>query len=196
MNSKLKRLSFLVSPSSNFEKFFSRWMIVTIGYILAFFAAMWIADALRVAVITARFPDMEIKFLDVTKLVYPGDDYNTGDYMMPKFVFVILVFIYFFFQSLFLLGATFWEKASFIKTFTAISVIVFVYTILCRWTILISYEEGLNGFGRVLDSLLNKYNDTKNLPLLFINTVLSVFILANWVLAFFRFRESEIIKRL
>lgn len=194
MNSKLKRLSFLISPSSNFEKFFSRWIIVTIGYILAFFVAMWMADALRVAVIAARFPNLEINFLDLTKLIYPDNTYNEK-YMMPKEIFTISVFFYFLFQSLFLLGATFWEKSSFVKTFVAISVIIFAYIMLCRWTILLSYEDGLNAFGRVFNSFRPDLMD-ENKALLLVRVVLSVFTLTHWILAFFRFRESGIIKRL
>ena len=198
MNSKLKMLSFLSSPSSNFEKYLSRWIIVTIGYVIAFFIAMWIADFLRVTVANVYYPDLEIKFLDLTKLIYPRDDNRLGEYLMSKIDFKIWVFIYFFFQSLFLLGATFWEKASFVKTFVVLSVIVFVYIMLCRWTILLSYEEGLEGFGRVLNSL-NPFTKNENAEkpfIVLVCTVLSVFTLTNWILAFFRFRESEIIKRL
>ncbi|MDR2473683.1 MAG: hypothetical protein LBD53_09025, partial [Tannerella sp.] len=46
MNSKIKRIAYLVSPASNLEKYLSRWMIITVGYILAFFAALWVSDAL------------------------------------------------------------------------------------------------------------------------------------------------------
>jgi len=194
MNSKLKRISFLITPSSNFEKFFSRWIIVTIGYVLSFFVAMWIADALRVAVITAYYPDLEIKFLDLTKLIYPGDNYSP-EYMIPKEFFTTFVFMYLLFQSLFLLGATIWEKASFVKTFVAISVIIFAYIMVCRWAILLSYEEGLNGFGNVLNSFSINNEDTTKKILMLLKTFLSVFTLTNWILAFFRFRESEIIKR-
>jgi len=101
--------------------------------------------------------------------------------------------MYFLFQSLFLLGATFWEKASFIKTFTAILLIVFAYIILCRWAILLSYEDGLHGFGRVLSSFVD---GMEKQSLVLLKTTLSVFTLTNWILAFFRFRESGIIKRL
>ena len=141
MNSKLKRLSYLSNPSSNLEKFLTRWIIVTIGYILAFFVAMWIADALRVAVISAGYPDLEIKFLDLSKLYYPTDDYSSSYYMVPKFVFTIMICIYFVLQSLFLLGATFWEKTSFIKSFVAISILIFSYITLCRWAILIQLSQ-------------------------------------------------------
>ena len=196
MNSKLKRLSYLISPSSNFEKFFSRWIIVTIGYILAFFVAMWMADALRVAVITARYPDLEIKFMDLTKLIYPRGDYTAyREGVMPKDVFTISLFVYFFSQSLYILGSTFWEKSSFIKTFVAVLIINIVFINICRLTMILFYEEGTSGFINVLNSFFSNNEVMEKPPLFLLYTALSVFTLANWVLAFFRFRESEIIKR-
>ena len=196
MSSKLKRLSYLISPSSNLEKFFSRWLIVTIGYILSFFAAMWIMDLLRVAILTAVFPDLDIKFLDLTKLFFPTDDYISRDYLVPKIAFKGIISIYFLFQSLFLLGATFWEKASFIKTFTALFVIVLAYIMLSRWAILLSYGD-FNSFGHVIDSLLgDKTDDKKDFLVKLTYAALSVFTVTNWTLAYFRVRESEIIKRL
>ena len=199
MNSKLKSLAFLSSPSSNFEKYLSRWIIVTTGYVIAFFVAMWIADFLRVTAIKIYYPDLEIKFTDITKLYYPGDGYNFSyEYVVPKIVFTLFIFIYLFFQSLFLLGTTFWEKASFVKTFVAVAVIVFSYIMICRWAILMSYKEGLNGFGNVLSSFFAfTDNDNAEKYMTKITCItLSVFTVINWTLAFFRLRESEIIKRL
>ena len=196
MNSKLKRISYLPDPSSNFEKFFTRWIIVTIGYILAFFVAMWMADALRVAVITARYPDLEIKFMDLTKLIYPRGDYTAyREGVMPKDVFTISLFVYFFSQSLYILGSTFWEKSSFIKTFVAVLIINVVFINICRLTMILFYEEGTSGFINVLNSFFSNSEIMEKPPLFLLYTVLSVFTLTNWVLAFFRFRESEIIKR-
>ena len=197
MNSKLKRLSFLSNPTSNFEKFLSRWLIVTIGYIIAFFVAMWIADALRVAVVSAKFPDLEISFLDLTKLYYPTDNYSSMYYMVPKFVFTLFVCMYFLFQSFFLLGATFFEKSSFVKTFVALLVILCAYVALCSGAINLFYEEGFYGFTRVMDSFLDEKNDKKEqLVIAWAHLLPAIVVFANWLLAFFRFRESEITKRL
>ena len=195
MNSKLKRLSYLSNPSSNLEKFLTRWIIVTIGYIIAFFVAMWIADVLRVAVISAKYPDLEIKFLDLSKLY---DTEGSRFYMIPKVVFTIFLFIIFLFQSLFILGATFFEKMSFLKTFVTISILTYVFIMFWRFSIFIFYEDGLDGLGNVLGSFFENKTNEENEQLLKLvaYSALSVFTLASWVLAFFRFRESEINKRL
>ena len=193
MNSKLKRFSYLISPSSNFEKFFSRWLIVTIGYILSFFVALWIMDLLRVVILTARFPELDIQFLDLTKLYNPikTDDVSI-EYMMPKIAFTTVIFIYFLLQSLFILGATFWEKSPLIKTFTVLLIIAFAYLTLSRWTILLFYGDYY-----IFTHVLYKSIFIHILGQGFVtNVILSVFTLTNWILAYFRVRESEIIKRL
>jgi hypothetical protein len=193
MNSKLKRLSYLVNPASNIEKYLTRWLITTIGYIFAFFIAFWIADIIKVAICSAILPDVDIQLLDLSKLRNPGDDFRNGYYMLPWQVFDAMIFFYLFLQSLFLLGSTIWEKVSFIKTFTALSAIIFVYIMVCRWAILLSYGD-LDGFGNVMSSFFQDTTETQALTYIII--VFAPLTLANWTLAFFRIRESEIIKRI
>ena len=193
MNSKLKRISYLVNPASNIEKFLTRWLITTIGYILVFFVALWIADVIKVAVCTVIYPDSNIQLLDLSKLRYPGDDYINYEYMLLRHPFDIMIFIYLLLQSIFLLGSTFWEKASFLKTFTALSITIFSYNMICRWIIFLFYEK-FDGFNNVIGSF--NPATTMEQAVTFACLVMSFFTLANWTLAFFRIRESEIIKRI
>lgn len=198
MNSKIKRISYLVCPSSNLEKFFSRWSIITVGYIIAFFTALWVADMLRVGICSARFSDMEVHFLDLKKLVYFGDDWDIRQkYFIEERVFIIGVSLYFLFQSLFVLGATFWEKATFVKTFIAGAAVVLAYVLLCRQAILLAYGS-FNNFGNMLQSfeLPEKSETTQEQAIALIACVIVLFALINWTLAYFRLRESEITKRL
>ncbi|MDR0393677.1 MAG: hypothetical protein LBH77_00815 [Tannerella sp.] len=197
MNSRIKRATFLVSPSSNFEKFLSRWIIITIGYIAAFFATLWIAETLCVGICSARFPDLEIKFLDLTRLTSMGNDWENSEYLFEEDLFMIIISLYFLFQSIFILGSTFWEKAGFIKTFTVGTVIILAFIQLCRWTILFFYEDFSN-FTNVLHSFESTHKGRAGLGQIFtpaITLVILVFTLTNWILAFFRLRESEVIKR-
>ena len=195
MNSKLKKITYLVNPSSSLEKYFTRWIIVTVVYIISFFIAMWIADALRVLICSARYPNLDVAFVDFTKLIHPGDDYN-GAYVFPqKRFFFFCVAMYFLFQSLFVLGSTFWAKTSFVKTFTASALIVLAYILVCRWLILFFYGS-LDKFGNVLGSFESLRNIDNEHWFLIMAFVMSAFTLLNWTLAYFRLRESEIIKRL
>jgi len=197
MNNKFKKITYLVSPSSNVEKYLSRWIIITIGYIISFFIAFWIADFLRVGICLARYPELEITFLDLTKLINLNGKWPFSEYAFNRPLFMISVSIYLLLQSFFILGATFWEKNSFIKTFTAGALIVLSYVLICRWAILIFYKD-FNGFGNVLNSFsfFNNRDFDEETSFIIMSSIISLFTIANWTLAFFRFRESEITKRL
>lgn len=200
INSKIRRISYLVYPASNLEKFLTRWLLLTVGYVIAFFTALWLADMVRTGICAARFPKQEVSFLDLTKLVYTGEktwNHQAG-YLFNKPVFFIVVSAYFFFQSLFILGATFWEKASFVKTFTAGAFIVLVFALVYRSIILLCYGD-FGHLGHVIESFLDPIERTevnRELMCAIIALIISLFTLGNWTLSFFRFRESEITKRL
>lgn len=196
MNNKVKRISYLISPSSNLEKYLSRWMFVTIGYIIAFFISFWIVDALRVGICSARYPDLDIRFMDLSQLISPGKGHPGNYFFYSKSFFGIALCLYLFFQSIFILGATFWEKATFIKTFSAGVIITIAFILICRWTILLSYGD-FNSFFNMLNSFEPQMEGRLDEDKIFTGTAFVLFIgaLINWTLAFFRFRESEIIKR-
>ena len=196
MNSKIKRMAYLINPSSNLEKYLTRWIIVTVGYAISFFAALWIADLFRVGICSASYPEAEVMFLDITKLIANGDTMEINDYLFGKEPFVLVAALLFLFQSLFILGSTFWEKSTFVKTFSALILILLSFVLICRFTILIFYGNFEN-FGNMLQSLLpsTSIDIKKEKSLAILSSVISVFTLTNWTLAYFRFRESEIVKR-
>jgi hypothetical protein len=198
MNSKTKRIAWLTCPASALEKYLTRWLIVTVGYAVAFFIALWMVDAMRVGICSARYPKLTVDFLDLSKLVCPGDGFTSqeGCVFANRYTFGIVLNVYFLIQSLFILGSTFWEKATFIKTFTAVAVVVLAYILVCRQAILLFYGGEFDGFGNVLASFEGVFNNDRVKALTFATCVQSAFTLTNWVLAFFRIRESEIIKRL
>ena len=190
MRSKIKRASYLMNPSSNLEKYVSRWLIVTVGYIIAFFVALWLADLLRVAICSARYPEIDVNMLDLGELIGMRNAGNVFSYNE----FGFFVGLFFFLQSVCVLGSTFWEKVSFVKTFAAATILVLLFLLLANWTISIFYTD-FEQFTNVLDSFAkeNQMSDTA-----FFTITTSVFAsltLVFWIFAFFRFRESEIIKR-
>jgi len=197
MQEKTKRISCLILPASDFEKFFSRWLIVTVGYIIAFFIALWLADAVRVAFLSYKFPEIDIQFLDFSRLVNPGMEDNRIYVFPDKYIFGVCISIYALLQSLSILGATFWEKFSFVKTFSAVIAIVALFSYLNQWMVKIVFKD-FDRFGNMMnayfDSTFPNASPSTVLPIL--TSILVFFTLFFWVVAFFRFRESEIIKRL
>ena len=194
MDNKTKRIAYLITPASNFEKYLSRWLIVTIGYIIAFFIALWLADLLRVLICSFRFPDMEVKQLDFRALVCPDDSWS-NNYVFPNRYFLgIVATIYSLIQSIFVLGSLFWGKNSFVKTFSVSVIIIALFILICRWTILIFYGR-IRGFENMLGSFEPDKRFTSEQAMLIAIIIISLFAITNWVLAYFRMKESEIIKR-
>ena len=193
MNNKLKRIAYLINPASNLEKYLTRWLITTVGFILAFFLALWITEIIRITVCSILYPNLTTKILDLSKLSYAGGLSNPPEYMLPQSVFFLMISIYLLLQSTFLLGSTIWEK--FIKSFTAVLILIFAYFIINRWAILFFYE-GFDGYANVfrsyeLDNMIT-FEGATGLT----SIIVFVFALANWILAYFRIKESEIINRL
>lgn len=187
MNNKTKRISYLMNPSSSLEKFLSRWLIVTVGYILLFSVIVFFADASRIFIASIRFPGTETPFMDFSKIVGEG----SGRFFTTYYQLSMIIALYFLLQSLFVLGSTFWPKNSFIKTFSACLVIIISYVFICDKLISLLLGGYLSApfFDRT-----GPENDYK--AELTTTIVFSLFALSIWTLSFFRFKESEIIKRL
>jgi len=193
MRSKIKRGAYLMNPSSNLEKYVSRWLIVTVGYIIAFFVALWLADLLRVAICSVRYTEIDVNLLDFGKLIETKGD--RGSYVFGSGnEFGFFVGLFFLLQSICVLGSTFWEKVSFVKTFATGTILVLLFLLLANWTISIFYTD-FEQFINVLDSFAkeNQMSDTAFFTIT--TSVFSLLTLVFWIFAFFRFRESEIIKR-
>ena len=182
-----------MNPSSNLEKYVSRWLIVTIGYIITFFVALWVADLIRVAVFSVRYPDVDANMLDLSLLIKSNGKINA--LFNDGYQFSFFVGLFFLFQSLCVLGSTFWEKVSFVKTFAASTVIVLLFILLARWTILLFYTD-VKQFENVLTSVFGRRKEmSDNEIFMMLTGIFAFFTLINWTISFFRFRESEIIKR-
>lgn len=194
MNNKAKRISFLSVPASNQEKVFSRWLIVTVVYMAAFFVAFLLADAMRVAIFSFNYPDLGVHFVDLGKMIRPKDAPSGHGYLLQSNFFCFFLSLYFFVQSIFILGATFWEKASFVKTFSLGVILILLLVLVCRWAVLLSYDD-FNQFGVVLSALDKLMDLTLEARVMFMTLFFSLAALSNWTLAFLRFKESEVIKK-
>jgi hypothetical protein len=194
MKRKTQRVSYLILPASNFEKYFSRWLIVMIGYIIAFFIALWLADFMRVLVCSMRYPTLEINALDMGEIIKTVGG-NPDSLDRNKSIFAICISLYLLFQSIFVLGTLFWEKLSFIKTFAVSSLVVTGFILICRWAVLSFYPGDFDQLGNVLNSFRIDEKITESQAYTIFIVTLLVFTLANWIISYFRFKESEIIKR-
>lgn len=159
MKSKQMRISFLLLPASNLEKFMSRWLITTVGALVVFFAALVAADAMRAAFdlvvgvnpyssVTLRF------FIDgwfdggVPEII--GGMFSSGRgewalYGLSSFVVS---------HSMFMLGSALFRRHAVLFTIVAMMVFSFVFGI----NDILSFLYGgvmrtVFGYGTLADSL-------------------------------------------
>ena len=97
----------------------------------------------------------------------------------------MVIALYFFCQSSFVLGSTIWPKNAFLKTFVAGAIIFITYVLFILWM------NDLFDIGTTLDRSLDKERVWITLAIVF-----SICALFNWTLAYFRLKESEIINRM
>lgn len=188
MKTKTNRVAMLMTPATQFEKFLARWVVFTFGFLVVYLVAYKLADWTRVLVFMVKYPEMD-SISQVPLCSYmAGECRNCMGYWMDYLgyeEFILGVSGYFFFQSCFVLGSSIWPKNTFLKTFTAGVILVIAYILI----------------GSVLSKLLFKgeyiYANWPSGEVGLTLTTLLFFVMAlvNWVLAYFRFKESEIINR-
>lgn len=187
MKSKTSRLSALMTPATPFEKFFSRWLVSTIVYIVVFIIAFTLADYTRVVIYSIAYPEQTIAAAQLKYLFATSGDYaimqNGPDTIGA------LILLYFVFQSCFILGSSIWPKNSLIKTFVAGFAIILLQGFIVGGVAQLLFNNP-SFVGKV--SPQNYEQNFKYLGLIWG----SVIVLFNWILAYFRFKESEIINRL
>lgn len=185
MKTKANRIYTLMTPATMFEKYFSRWLIYTFGFIIMFLIAFKLADWTRVAVYALSYPDIEaIAPVSLSHLLGNSEVYyspfNTGS------EFLMVLSIYFMTQSFFVLGSTIWPKNAFIKTFVAGIAINVGYTLVAV------------SFGKMVfpeNFYMSNMNLSDETMCMLVTAVCAVLTLFNWTIAYFRFKEFEIINR-
>lgn len=186
MKSKTNRIAMLMTPATMFEKFFSRWLVFTFGFLIVFLIAFKLADWTRVAVYMVSYPELKdiISSTPLSHLVGKGQFWTVFD---DCNYFMLGVSAYFFAQSLFVLGSSIWPKNSFVKTFSAIVVVAIIYIAIGSVLGKIVFEaRGVRGVNQdISDEAMT----------LWTTIVFFGMAIINWVVAYFRFKESEIINR-
>lgn len=186
MKSKTNRIAMLMTPATMFEKFFSRWLVFTFGFLIVFLIAFKLADWTRVTVYMISYPELKgiIASTPLSHLVGKEQFWTVFD---DCNYFMLGVSAYFFVQSLFVLGSSIWPKNSFVKTFSAIVVVAIIYIAIGSALAKILFEaRGVHGVNQDIS------DEAMTLWTTIIFFGMAIF---NWVVAYFRFKESEIINR-
>lgn len=186
LKSKNGRLSVLLLPATQFEKYLARWVVAVVLCPLLLYVIHSLADWTRVIVLEIIYPEYGQMISHVSPFAY----LDTLLLNAPKDYFTLLVvsFLYIFLQSCFVLGAMLWPKNSFAKTVAALLAVglLFGWVLGCTVSNVIPDDFYLSN-----QSISLSEGEAALLFVLFLG-VMSLF---NWVIAYFRFKEMEIINR-
>lgn len=188
MKTKTNRVAMLMTPATQFEKFFARWVVFTLGFLTVYLVAYKLADWTRVLVFMIKYPEVD-SIAQVPLCSYlVGECRTCVDHWtaFPDYGrFVLGVSGYFFFQSCFVLGSSIWPKNAFLKTFAAGVILVIVYVLIGALLVKLLFDGEYTG---------SNWPSEETGPA-FTTAFFFIMTLANWFLAYFRFKESEIINR-
>lgn len=178
MSSKTSRIYALMLPATSFEKYFVRWFIYTIGYLVVYYLLFLLVDVMRVCVFSVVYPEIDIiTFLNpYAEIVALRDDAPLG----------FIVSLYLLLQSIFVLGSSLWPKYAFLKTFTAYTILGMAFS---------AFFAGImNLFDRPGNSYIMPELSDDTLFLIATCGVMMV-TLFFWWLAYKRFKEMEVVNR-
>ena len=148
-----------------------------------------LADYTRVLVYSLIYPDVKEVILPVNL----GDLVGSGKrwYLFHKtYELTLVLSIYCFVQSLFVLGSSVWPKNSFLKTFVSVTIIVLIYVLVGMLVGDMLFSGSSKDYGYIFSSI------TKEQVTVMVTVGFMLFAFVNWTLAYFRFKESEIIQRM
>lgn len=186
MKTKTNRLGTLMTPATMFEKFFARWVMFTFAFLVVYLVAYKLADWTRMLVYTVVSHEKgSIAQVPLSTYLIGGPSVEHWTLFENSDYFILAVSGYFFFQSCFVLGSSIWPKNAFLKTFTAGVIITIVYSVTGALLTKLFIE------GRCLGRNVLTEDTGMTLGTVFLFGMT----LFNWVLAYFRFKESEIINR-
>ena len=178
MSSKTSRIYALMLPATSFEKYFVRWFIYTIGYLVVYYLLFLLVDVMRVCVFSVVYPEIDIiTFLNpYAEIVALRDEVPLG----------FVASLYLLLQSIFVLGSSLWPKYAFLKTFTAYTILGMAFS---------AFFAGImNLFDRPGNSYIMPELSEDTLFLIATCGVMMV-TLFFWWLAYKRFKEMEVVNR-
>lgn len=190
MQSKQKKIATLMAPATYLEKFLTRFAIYIILPIFVFIAGCIIAESIRFITFFIFYPSGEIiNFMDYQSLI--------ENLKSEKIAFFYAITLYVLSSiaaaSIYILGSSIWPKLALLKTMAAQCIISFITLIS---TIIAGISGALKGSADAIDNILSSLDWSTTSYLWLIYAFLIIFSITNMVIAYFRFKESEIIQRM
>ena len=192
MSTKQKKIATLMAPATQFEKYLTRFFTYIILPIFIYIAGCLIAESLRFIIFSIFYPTGDIiRFMDYSDTI--KDMLIKDNMLFHTIVLYLLNSIAG--ASIYALGSSIWPRLALLKTFAAQCIISFIGIVtLMIAAISGAVEKSAKTIGAIAQNLSLDIEFTTFMWLLHIS--LLIFISINLVIAYFRFKESEIIQRM
>lgn len=192
MNTKNKRISYMMLPATNGEKFISRAIYVCITSMVIFFVGLFFAELTRLTLLPlfdapkefssfCLFDIISVSFYDTIHI--NPEAYGTSSTFIP---YLFLISNGLWGHSIYILGGTYFRKHPFVKTWgicmVAFIIFAYIFINLSRESIILSIEN---------ETL---WADTEVL-LQILSIIFLAFTVFNWTLSYHLFRNSQITDR-
>lgn len=192
MNTKNKRISYMMLPATNGEKFISRGIYVCITSMVIFFVGLFFAELTRLALLPlfdapkefssfCLFDIISVSFYDTIHI--NPEAYGTSSTFIP---YLFLISNGLWGHSIYILGGTYFRKHPFVKTWgicmMAFIIFAYIFINLSRESIILSIEN---------ETL---WADTEVI-LQILSIIFLAFTVFNWTLSYHLFRNSQITDR-
>ena len=179
LSTKQKRITYFMLPSTIFEKYLAV-ILRTVGfYALSYIAIFYLADWSRMLFYLIFYPESPV--IELTNTCFQENTYQIN-FLLPYFAIISL-------QSIFILGAVSFYTTSFFKTLGVLLVAIGLYILLNIFFLFI-FSTGESSFD--VEGVFPVLSDR----ILAAWGVVILFALANWILAYYRLKESQIISKL
>lgn len=195
METEKGRISFLMLPATRLEKFISRFLYVTVGFIVMMAIVVVLTEISRYLLMPlldvpagfyqSTLPEIGAKLFHKPTVNIISDDANTSfSYSLGYYLgFVFLLWN----QSLFMLGGSYWYKRAFLKTLATMIVFPIVIGIVAAILPDAWFFISLNEWTPGRDEL---YSVLQGIAI-----ILILFTLFNWWLSYRLFSRAQITKR-
>ncbi len=188
LKEKAGRIRYLTLPASDFEKYLSRWLMYTVGFTLAYLLVFKLADWTLVLLSLLTSPDHSLVSVSLSG--------SLGRIGQGSFALASLVGLGSLMLSLMMLGSTLWPKHTAGKTLAALVGVWFLHIVVFAVVMKLCVSNAIADHPQASFILFENSRYVFSDEALWVWIILLyLFALFNWVLAYFRFKESEIIHR-
>ncbi len=188
MSTKPKRISNLMLPAAQSEKFISQCLIHVVGGNLVLILSVVLADTIS-ALIFSMTPGWYMFFDAMWNKKFAIDP---NGHQMLCMIFLCILWCFLISQSLFVLGSAFWPRKSFLKTFVALFALEIIMPIIIPIRLVLNFSETIERFFRSLADL--SANEIIALWWCAIAVAYALLALVYW-LAWRRYKNMAVVKR-